>query len=152
MLEIRIGDGADGRLEDFRQDLIEAIRKANGSAGAAEVPDTALSLSTMTTVKEWDEDDFNEKVLKIFYSTSNWVSPNDCKHLSCRKIALQRGRKQLLLLLAKLDGDNNDILEKMLCFLKLVKMMLKKDGIMKATKKPSKTFDAAVGLLRAAME
>ena len=176
-LEIRC-DSNDGQQEGFRNfcnDLEGAIRKANGmrtdaaaaagtagegaaaAEGAAAVEEAAAAEYAAAAkeeledeAKKWDESVFNERVLATVSSITKWNPPNEGKRSACRRVALRLGRKHLLRLLSAPDGD--DVLDKVQCFCKLAKILLKKDGIAMATKKPSKTFGAAVGQFRAATE
>jgi hypothetical protein len=178
-LEIRC-DSNDGQQEGFRNfcnDLEGAIRKANGmrtdaaagavaaGAGAAEEGAAAVEeaaaaeyAAAAAAAKEeledeaekWDEDVFNERVLATVSSITKWNPPKEGSKSACRRTALRLGRRYLLRLLSAPDGD--DVLGKVQCFCKLAKILLKKDGIAMATKKPSKTFGAAVGQFRTATE
>ena len=174
-LEIRC-DSNDGQQEGFRNfcnDLEGAIRKANGmrtdaaaaaaagagaaGEGAAAVEEAAAAeyAAAAAAAKEeledeaekWDEE---EKWLATVSSITKWNPPKEGSKSACRRTALRLGRRYLLRLLSAPDGD--DVLGKVQCFCKLAKILLKKDGIAMATKKPSKTFGAAVGQFRAATE
>ena len=173
-LEIRC-DSNDGQQEGFRNfcnDLEGAIRKANGmrtdaaaaaaAAGAGAAGEGAAAAAEYAAAaaaakeeledeaEKWDEDVFNERVLATVSSITKWNPPKEGSKSACRRTALRLGRRYLLRLLSAPDGD--DVLGKVQCFCKLAKILLKKDGIAMATKKPSKTFGAAVGQFRAATE
>ena len=153
-LELRI-DGDDGGLEAFRNALEEAIQKANRMmTDAGEWHDAAAAAKEQleTAAIEWDEEVFNERVLATVKSTTKWNPPKAGKQSACRRAALRLGRKYLLLLLAASDVDHDDVLGKVQCCFKLAKILLKKDGITMATKKPSKTLGAVVGQFRTATE
>ena len=153
-LELHI-DGDDGRLGDFRNALEEAIQKANGmKTDAGEWHDAAAAAKEQleTAAIEWDEEVFNERVLATIKSTAKWNPPKAGKQSACRRAALRLGRKHLLRLLAASDVDHDDVRGKVQCFFKLAKVLLKKDGITMATKKPSKTLGAVVGQFRTATE
>ena len=181
-LEIRCdsNDGQQEGFRNFCNDLEGAIRKANGmrtdaaaaaaaaagagaaGEGAAAVEEAAAAeyAAAAAAAKEeledeaekWDEDVFNERVLATVSSITKWNPPKEGSKSACRRAALRLGRRYLLRLLSAPDGD--DVLDKVKvqCFCKLAKILLKKDGIAMATKKPSKTFGAAVGQFRAATE
>ena len=153
-LELRI-DGDDGGLEAFRNALEEAIQKANRMmTDAGEWHDAAAAAKEQleTAAIEWDEEVFNERVLATVKSTAKWNPPKAGKQSACRRAALRLGRKHLLRLLAASDVDHDDVRGKVQCFFKLAKVLLKKDGITMATKKPSKTLGAVVGQFRTATE